>query len=481
MTFAQLIRERQEEIIRRWVERVVRATPDGQVDARRRARAVEVLRKVADNLPTYTAQAVREPALFPPAAQDVSMPLVGDSRRVVRDYVLLRDAVFDVAEEVGVRPAFGELRILLDAIAAEIISDAISLAEAERDLFFRTIPDMLCIVTFEGWFLRVNPSFHQVLGWTAEELMARPVWAFIHPDDLDRTQAEVQAIASGKPTVRFENRYLRKDGGYRLLSWAASPVVEKGFMYAVARDATELREQELERERALSTLRHTAEFRERFVGIVAHDLRTPLASIATGAQLLQRMDGVPERAARIARRISDTASRTSRIIGDLMDFTRVRLGSGIPVERAPADLGAIVRQVVDEADSVYPGRSVQIVTDGPFPGRWDADRLAQLAGNLLKNALDYSPSDSPVEVVLGSEDGAVRLEIRNRNLGDPIPSERIHELFEPFYKGTERKTKREGLGLGLYIADQIATAHGGDIEVSSDETGTRFVVRLPPN
>lgn len=460
----------------RWETRLARATPGISVDERRRGRALQILRNVADALGGLRASL----PVHQVAAPDLSIPLVGDPQGVVRDHIFLRDAVFDVAEELGVAPEYRELRVLLDAIAAEIAAEAIALAESERDLFFRTVPDMLCIASFQGWFIRVNPAFHRVLGWTTEELMQRPIREFVHPEDRDRTVEEIQAIASGQPTIRFENRYIRKDGAVRLLSWAASPVVERGYMYAVARDVTERQAREEEREQALAGLQRAAEFRERFVGIVAHDLRTPLASIATGAQLLERLEGVPERAARIARRIDVTAQRTSKMIGDLMDFTRVRLGAGIPIERAPADLASIVRQVVDETDSVYPGRSVQLEAEGSFAGRWDGDRLAQLVGNLVKNALDYSPSDSPVQIRLVGDGDEVRMEVLNRNLEGPIPTTHAREIFEPFHKGATRKGKRDGLGLGLYIANEIAKAHGGTMDVRSDtQSGTCFTVHLP--
>jgi len=479
VTFAALVRERQDEIVRRWEARVERAVPGTTVTDEQRRQVTRLLERIADGLRDQTAR--EAPSTYQATARRyMSIPLVGDSRRAIQDYVLLRDAVFDVAEEAGIAPAYRDLRVLLDAIASEITADALTLAESERELFFRTIPDLLCVASFDGYFLRVNPSFNRVLGWTDEELRSRPIRDFVHPDDRESTLREIAKIAGGAFTLRFENRYLVKGGGYRLLAWAASPVVESGFMYAVARDVTETRRYEKEREETLAALQHAAEFRERFVGIVAHDLRTPLASISTGSQLLMRMEGVPERVTRVAQRLNVTALRTSKMIGDLMDFTRVRLGSGIPIERSPADLAAIVRQVVDETDSVYPGRSVQLSAEGSVPGRWDGDRLAQLVGNLVKNALDYSPLDSPVRIRLLREEDEARMEVRNRNLEGPIPPTQVRELFEPFYKGASRTRKREGLGLGLYIANEIAKAHGGTIDVTSDaREGTCLSVRLP--
>ncbi|HEY0840669.1 MAG TPA: PAS domain-containing protein [Vulgatibacter sp.] len=602
MTLGGLLARREGKIVDRWVRKVRgTALPGSKPPEGLESRASKLIRQVAEVVRETSGASAREaPNVYDDLARRgyLSMPLVGDAQSVVREYVFLRDAIFEVAEEEGVEPKFGELRFLLDAIATRISADAAELAEGERELFFRTVPDMLCVVSFEGRFLQVNPAFHQALGWTDEEFLGTPLLDFVHPDDREATIRELENLAAGQFTLRFENRYRTRSGAYRLLSWAASPVVERGFMYAVARDVTERREAEhareetlalldsvvetapvglafldeearyirvnaklaqmnghpaaehrgkkvrdvlpelaerleplvrevfrsgtatldveitlhrpdgteehrllgiypvrdargqvflagtavvdiTERKKAMEALRHAAEFRERFVGIVAHDLRTPLASISTGAQVLARTDGVPERGIRVARRISSTAQRTAKMIADLMDFTRVRLGTGIPIEKAPADLGSIVRQVVDETDAVYPGRSVEVIAKGALSGCWDGDRLAQLVGNLLKNALDYSPSDTPVHVRLTREDATVRLEVINRNLNGPIPAVASTDFFEPFYKGVDRKGKREGLGLGLYIANEIVRAHGGTIELRSNDEGTCFTVCLP--
>ncbi|HWV39274.1 MAG TPA: PAS domain-containing sensor histidine kinase [Vulgatibacter sp.] len=488
MSFSALIEERRDEIVQRWEARSARVAredgiPGPTTSAAQRQRIAQLLGRIGEGLRSAPGRTAQEPS---PARDPRPRPrhgtpaLAADARHAIRDYVILRDAIFDAAEEAGVTPAYRELRILLDAIATEITADALLLAESERELFFRTIPDLLCVAGFDGHFLRVNPSFHFLLGWTEEELLSRPILEFVHPDDRERTRQEIERIAGGVFTMHFENRYLVKGGGHRLLSWVARPVMGRGFMYAVARDVTESRRYEQEREATLTALQRTAQFRERFLGIVAHDLRTPLASIVTGAQVLLRMAGMPERGARIARRIDVTAQRTSKMIDDLMDFSRVRLGAGIPIERATVDLAGIVRQVADETCAVYPGRSVIFLEREPFPGRWDGGRLAQLVGNLIKNALDYSPPNSTVGISLTRDGEEVCLEVRNRNLDGPISDAHARELFEPFYKGGIRRKEGKGLGLGLYIANEIVKAHGGTISVHSDaQTGTCFSVRLP--
>jgi len=226
-------------------------------------------------------------------------------------------------------------------------------------------------------------------------------------------------------------------------------------------------------------LRQTAEFRERFLGIVSHDLRNPLSIITLSATLLLRQETLPERALRLAQRISLNAEQMARMIGDLLDLTRGRLGGGIPIAPAPCDLGPLGRRVVSELEVAHPARELRLEARGDLQGEWDQDRLAQLLGNLLRNAVDYSPEGTPITLALHGEGQQVRLEVRNQ--GEPIPAAVLPGLFEPFRRGELRGSRStSGLGLGLYIVQQIATAHGGGVEVrSTHEEGTVFTVRLP--
>ena len=169
----------------------------------------------------------------------------------------------------------------------------------------------------------------------------------------------------------------------------------------------------------------------------------------------------------------------ARMIADLLDFTRGRLGGGIPLSRQPTNLRHICRHVVDELEASHPGRELRLTAKGHFLGEWDADRLAQVIGNLGKNALDYSPEGTPVNFRLHEEGPALRLEVHNQ--GAPIPADRIPHLFEPFRRGSQDESRSSpGLGLGLYIVQQIVQSHGGTLEVRSTAAeGTTFTVHLP--
>jgi signal transduction histidine kinase len=171
----------------------------------------------------------------------------------------------------------------------------------------------------------------------------------------------------------------------------------------------------------------------------------------------------------------------ARMIGELLDFTRGRLGGGIPVEPHPGDLSTICREVMEELEASRPGARLHLQVDGHGYGEWDAGRLSQALSNLVGNALQYSPEGSPVRVTVdGHAWHEVVLTVHNE--GPSIPAELLPELFEPFRRGprARRDANESGLGLGLYIVRQIVLAHGGSLEAESREQwGTTFTARLP--
>ncbi|MGQ0508310.1 MAG: ATP-binding protein [Myxococcaceae bacterium] len=244
-----------------------------------------------------------------------------------------------------------------------------------------------------------------------------------------------------------------------------------GSQLALAKVRREAKEAE---ETRLAEMERTVRFAEMFVGILGHDLRNPLFAINTAAStLLRRSEGL-EKVSKPALRILTSAERMRRMIDQLLDFTRARLGSGIPLQRSSTDLVQVCRAVKDE----FEGSAVQLFREGDTKGEWDRDRLAQLLSNLLANALGHGPSGSQVTVKLdGSRPDVVRLEVHNQGV---IPPDLLPVLFEPFRTGDKKLSRSSGLGLGLFITRQIALAHAGSIRVESSESGgTCFIVELP--
>ncbi|HET9452336.1 MAG TPA: PAS domain-containing sensor histidine kinase, partial [Aggregicoccus sp.] len=236
-----------------------------------------------------------------------------------------------------------------------------------------------------------------------------------------------------------------------------------------------------ERKRAEEQLREAAEFRERFLGIVSHDLRTPLQASMLAASLLLRADDLPERHQKLARRIASSTERMARMISELLDFTRSRLGGGIPVERRRVNLAQLTQEVLDEVEVGAREGQLRLSVEGPCEGAWDPGRISQVVQNLVTNALKHGAAGGPVTLRLVGEASGVRLSVHNQ--GEPIPAALLPQLFNPFRRGAGRSAASpvsEGLGLGLYIAQAVIAAHGGRIEAhSSAQAGTTFQVWLP--
>jgi signal transduction histidine kinase len=217
-------------------------------------------------------------------------------------------------------------------------------------------------------------------------------------------------------------------------------------------------------------------FRDHFIGVLSHDLRTPLAAITTGATLLGFPDDDPERRTRVVRRIMSSAQRMERMIEDLLDLTRARLGGAIPVRRRPVDLAQVCDEAMLEIQDACPEADLRLDKYGNLRGLWDADRLAQVVSNLVGNAIQHGDG-TPITLTAQDEGQSVTLAIHNG--GQPIPPDVLPRIFEPLTRASAG-TDRHSIGLGLFIAHAIVAAHGGEILASSSpDAGTTFTVKLP--
>ena len=249
---------------------------------------------------------------------------------------------------------------------------------------------------------------------------------------------------------------------------------EKAHLEALCR----LGAQALERARVYEEARHRAELEQQFLGVVSHDLRNPLQAISLGARTLQRLERpTPEALFRMTGRIANSADTMGRMVSDLLDFTRGRLGGGIPLERTHGELVRLCREVIDEFSVTHPSSDIRLEGDAQCEGWWDGPRMRQVLSNLLSNALRHARPGSEVGVRVRGLDREVELAVSNE--GEPIPAELLPVLFEPFRRGMSRFRPAGSLGLGLFIVHQVVTGHGGRVEVGTDASGTTFSVRLP--
>lgn len=217
-----------------------------------------------------------------------------------------------------------------------------------------------------------------------------------------------------------------------------------------------------------------------FIGILSHDLRSPLGAISMSAHLMLNIGELNGRSTMLAKQISDSAARTIEIVNDLLDVTRARFGSGLPVIRAPMDMGYVSRQLVDEMRLAFPSRTINLNVAGDLNGEWDKARIGQVFSNLVSNAVQYSFKDSAINVAVKGNADEVMLTVHNE--GVPIPPNKMTTLFDSLTRaiGDDEAPGSINLGLGLYIAKDIVVSHGGTIDVASTEKdGTIFTARFP--
>ncbi len=346
--------------------------------------------------------------------------------------------------------------VSLDEVLRLTVERAAELLEAEKSVLMLNNADgLLTVHAAHGLSPEVAVRFREPLN----ETLIHQLQAL-----LDVKPAEflgVPLVVGGEVTGLLAVARPRQEESVEENEWLLSALADQA---AVALEKTRLDE--------------SAEFRERLIGIVSHDLRNPISTILMGLTVLLERDQLDERTTRTLSLIHASAERASRMVRDLLDYTEARLG-GIRVEKKPADLHDIVRHLVEEMEVAYPGRRIEVRQEGGAGGTWDGDRLAQVVGNLLTNALHYSPEDTAVRVETGGDEGWVRLTVHNQ--GEPIPAERLSHVFEPMQRATtEVDMAGRSVGLGLYIVRHLVQAHGGTVAVRSTAAeGTTFTVRLP--
>ena len=235
-------------------------------------------------------------------------------------------------------------------------------------------------------------------------------------------------------------------------------------------------EQLASREADLLGERAASELREQFIAVLGHDLRNPLASIDAGVRVLRKAQ-LNDQAADILDLMQGAVLRMAGLINDVLDFARGRLGGGLSIGHdVDAPIEPVLKQVIAELHASHPDRAIEMQFDLTNPVDCDRARLAQLLSNLLSNALTYGATDKPIRLGAKTDNGL--FELRVSNSGDAIPAAALQRMFQPFSRGAVRPN-HHGLGLGLYIASEIAGAHGGTLTVASTDAETTFTFQMP--
>lgn len=445
--------------------------------------------------PLLEALRTRAPVWIECAAPAARRPLDGPSALAARPagasaaVPLLRDGApigvlgLEFAEAAHFEPTD---RSLIQALAQECAhalerarlyeEQALLRASAEKtsallDTLFSSIPIGLAFADLSLRLVHVNAAWARLYATTPEACAGVTIGDLLPERAAERERAWRRVLASGEPVIDVEVRGPDASDPRLTRTWLESwyPVVagtQTVGLGLVARDVTELKRADA--------------FRRNVLGVVGHDLRNPLSAILGNARLLARSGELDERQRGLLSRIEASTAKAARIVGDLMDLTRLEAARTMPVEIRATRVDALCTAAVEEAAAAHAGRDIRVAGEGDPAVDWDPDRVGQLLSNVVVNALRHGAADRPVSIAWAADGDTVT--IRVHNWGAPIPQELRAHLFEPFRRGAQPSGRAAtgGLGLGLYIAHEIARAHGGEISfTSTDAEGTAFTVRLP--
>ncbi|WP_437279240.1 ATP-binding protein [Sorangium sp. So ce375] len=305
--------------------------------------------------------------------------------------------------------------------------------------------------------------------------------AAIHPDDRERVQEAVRRSQCPESGGEYSMEYRLVGIRDRIERWVS--VQGRTFFDAAGRSVRMIGTvmDISDRKGAEAARLEELAFRDRFLAALSHYLRTPLTAVTLASSTLIRHGNLTPRQATSVAGISASARRMARTIDDLLDLTRSRFGGSIPIARRPGNLHELCKGAIDELRAMHEGVPIRLDLRGSGAGLWDPERIAQMVTNLVQNAIDHAEPGSAVRVALRPRGADVLIEVHNK--GPAIAPERLATLFDPWQVSPEEGRARSagrGLGLGLFIAHQIARAHGGALEVASKaELGTTFTARLP--
>ena len=354
---------------------------------------------------------------------------------------------------------------------------------------YETAPCGYVSLSPQGRIVKVNRTLADWLGRNPEGLLGCSIHEILsfggriafetHLAPLLRMQGHVHEIAldllmadgTKVPVIANAAEKRGSDGSHHFTRLTVFKAVDRRTYERT------LLEARLKAEAETKAQQEAALLREQFIAVVGHDLRNPLSAIAAGIEMIGKRETLSERAHNILSEMKASVDRSAALIDDVLDFARGRLGGGISLDpNSSAPLTPVLEQVVAEMRAIAPSHAIEAVIEIKEPVYCDRRRVAQLASNLLSNAVTHGDPAEPVRLHAWTEDDCFRLSVANG--GPPIPDKVREQLFRPFFRG-EIRPSRNGLGLGLFIASEIARAHGGTLEVSSDSEATRFLLTMP--
>ena len=355
----------------------------------------------------------------------------------------------------------------------------------EFSRLFQFALDMLCIAGFDGYFKLVNPAWERVLGYSPEELTSRPWLDFVHPDDLAATIREGEKLVSGVDVIRFRNRYRARDGSYKWLSWMCTPYVERGLIYAVARDITEAQRTEEELRQARLQAEAATRAKSEFLANMSHEIRTPMNGIIGMTELVLDSNLTKEQRDHL-KTVRDSAEGLLALLDDILDFSKIEARK-LHTERVQFQLRALLEDVLKilrfRCSPSVLQLSCDVRPDTPNVLIGDPTRLRQVLINLVGNAIKFTSKGEVIVRVRPesiTEDEAVLLfSVSDTGIGISEDNQKV--IFDAFAQADASTTRRYGgSGLGLTISNQLVGLMGGRISVESKpDVGSTFHFTLP--
>ena len=340
-------------------------------------------------------------------------------------------------------------------------------------MIWRAGLDAKCDYFNETWLAFTGRTLAQEMG---------DGWAEgVHPEDFDRCVKHYLDHFHRREPFEMEYRLRRHDGEWRWIFDRGVPFADDsggfaGFIGSCVDVDDRHKAQAAQQQHSQEQLALARDFERWILAIVGHDIRDPLGTIRFAAHGLEQQAEPGSQAKKLAQTIMRGVHRIQHIVGDLLDLAREREGSGIRVEPKPADLRDMCRQVIEDLEAIALDRRIEFDCDVDGRGAWDEQRIMQAISNLPSNAIRHGSPGTPVQVRLRGDAENIAIEVHNQGA---IPGEVMPRIFEPFRAGRHHGSRGSGLGLGLFITQAIARAHGGGLEVRSGDGSTTFRLVLP--
>jgi PAS domain S-box-containing protein len=355
--------------------------------------------------------------------------------------------------------------------------------DEELQRFFNLVPDMVCIASTEGYFLKINPMWERTLGYSAKEILSMPFLDLIHPDDRDATMSEVARQIGGEATIMFINRYRCKDGGYKWFEWMATPSPDKKQLFAAARDITE----RVRAEKALKAAKEEAERANKaksiFLSSMSHEIRTPLTAVMGFSQLLASDTEHPlnDFQKTLLGKVVDSGNQLLGLVNNVLDLAKIESGD-IEVAVTAVDMKSMAEIALTGSTQMATTYGVKLSSKPPAADCYvmaDMLRLNQVLTHLLSNAIQFNKKGGETILSWGAlDENKARISVSDEGVG--ISEDNIKNLYQPFDRLGFEGLNIKGFGVGLTLAKRLVELMGGEVGVESQVgKGSTFYIDLP--